>query len=253
MADRVFLSHSSSDKDAVRRLAEDLKRAGVDVWLDVAEIKVGDWISRKIEQGLDDTRYLAIWLTKRAIESGWVDTEWRSKFQDEISNNSVVVLPLLADNCEIPRLLRGKRYADFRISYEAGLAQLLEAIGKQSFINDIDMEFKLILPGAFLMGSDLGEENERPVHQVSITRPFYISKFVVTQGQWRRVMNTTPWHSIDHVMEGEEYPAVNVVWYDAQQFLTRLGESDKNAYYLPTEEEWEYAARAGTTTAFKLR
>lgn len=108
MSERMFLSHSNADKEPVRRLAEDLKRAGLEVWLDEAEIKVGEWISKKIEEGLNNTRYLALWLTRRAVESGWVDTEWRSKFHDEIASQSVLILPLLAEDCEIPRLLRDK-------------------------------------------------------------------------------------------------------------------------------------------------
>ena len=252
MPDRMFLSHSSADKDTVRRPADDLRRVGIEVWLDEAEIKVGDWISKKIEEGLNSTRYLALWLTNRAIESGWVETEWRTKFHDEIANRSVVVLPLLAEDCEIPRLLRDKRYADFRSNYSVGLSQLLDAVGRQTWQSPTGIEFRLILPGAFLMGSDNGEENERPQHQVSVTRPFYMSSYVITQAQWTEVMATTPWRGVDHVRECDRYPAVNVTWYDAQQFLTRLGGKEGGGYYLPTEEEWEYAARAGTTTAFSF-
>lgn len=249
---RVFLSHSSADVEPVRRLAEDLKRSGVDVWLDEAEIRVGDPISRKIEEGLDSTNYLALWLSRRAVQSGWVDTEWRSRFHDEIASRQVVILPLLAEDCEIPRLLRDKRFADFRGSYREGLSQLLQVIGVQALTNSVGMEFRLIPPGAFLMGSERGEENERPVHQVTINRPFYIAIDVVTQEQWQSIMGTKPWTGLDHVREGRRYPAVNVTWYDAQRFLTKLGEIDGRAYYLPTEEEWEYAARAGTITEFSF-
>jgi formylglycine-generating enzyme required for sulfatase activity len=252
MVNRIFLSHSSEDKDAVRRLADDLKRAGVPVWLDEAEIKVGDRISRKIEEGLDNTSYLALWLTRRAVESGWVDTEWRARFHDEIDRSSVVVLPLLAEDCEIPKLLRDKQYADFRGDYARGLRELLLAVGVHTLTNEVGVEFRLIMPGVFMMGSAIGDENERPAHQVPIHRPFYMSVHVVTQEQWARVMGTTPWRTIDRVKEGSRYPAVNVTWYDAQQFLTALGGLDGGSYYLPTEEEWEYAARAGTTTEFSF-
>ncbi len=70
MNNRVFLSHSSKDNEAVRRLAEDLKRAGIDGWLDEWEIKVGDRITQKIQKGLEDARYLAVWLIRQAVESG---------------------------------------------------------------------------------------------------------------------------------------------------------------------------------------
>jgi formylglycine-generating enzyme required for sulfatase activity len=236
----------------VRRLAEDLRRAGLDVWLDENEIRVGEWVTKKIEQGLDTTRYLALWLTRRSVESGWVDAEWRSRFHDEIRDDSVVVLPLLAEDCEIPRLLRDKKYADFRGDYRRGLSELLAAVGVHSWENELGMQFKLIPPGAFLMGSDRGEENERPVHQASVNRPLYMGVHVVTQAQWRSVMDSEPWRGVDKVKSGDRFPAVNVTWYDAQLFLTKLGQRDNGAYYLPTEEEWEYAARAGTTTEFSF-
>jgi hypothetical protein len=60
MNKRIFLSHSSQDKDSVRRLAEDLRRVGIEVWLDEWEIRVGDQISRKIQEGLKNTDYLAV-------------------------------------------------------------------------------------------------------------------------------------------------------------------------------------------------
>jgi hypothetical protein len=75
MSTRIFLSHSSKDKRDVRHLAEDLKGMGLDVWLDEWEILVGDRVTQKIQEGLKNTRYLAVWLTRHAVESGWVETE----------------------------------------------------------------------------------------------------------------------------------------------------------------------------------
>jgi len=85
MSKRIFISHSSKDQEAVLRLAEDLKRAGVEVWLDQYEIQVGDRITQKVQEGLKDARYLTVWLTREAIGSGWVQNEWQSKFSVEIA------------------------------------------------------------------------------------------------------------------------------------------------------------------------
>ena len=149
--------------------------------------------------------------------------------------------------------MRGKRYADFRQDYTKGLADLLKVVGMKDWVSPSGMKFSLILPGAYIMGSENGEENERPPHQASIGRPFYIGTYVVTQRDWRELMGTEPWKGDPHVRDGDEYPAVNLSWYDAQRYLDRMSQQDKdNSYYLPTEEEWEYTARAGTNTEFSF-
>lgn len=253
MSSTIFISHSSRDLGSALRLAEDLKRAGLAVWLDEWEIGVGDPIVQKIQKGISDAAYVAVWLTEASIASGWVGTEWQTKYEEEVARGSVTVLPLLAEDCELPPFLRGKRYADFRASYAAGLASLLNVVGIKNWTGPFGMKFNLVIPGAFVMGSADGEENERPPHQVVINRPFYVSSCVVTQQDWRSVMGTEPWKGDPHVREGDDYPAVNVSWFDAQSYLTRLSEADEqSSYYLPTEEEWEYAARAGTSTEFSF-
>jgi len=234
-------------------LAEDLKRAGLKVWLDEWEISVGDRITQKIQKGISDATYVAVWLTQASVMSGWVETEWQTKFEEEVTRRAVTVLPLLAENCEIPQFLKQKKYADFRTNYTAGLAELLRVVGIKDWTNPFGMRFSLVLPGAFVMGSTFGEENERAPHQIVINRPFYIGSYVVTQQNWRSLMDTEPWKDDPHVREGDNYPAVNVSWFDAQNYLTQISEADgHSSYYLPTEEEWEYAARAGTSTEFSF-
>lgn len=251
---RVFLSHSSHDKEPVRLLAADLRSAGVDVWLDELEINVGQSVTERLDEGLRASDFLAVWLTRNAIESGWVNREWRSRYAYEIGKGDKVILPLLAEPCDVPPLLADKHFADFRFDYCAGLAQLLRAVvGADSWTNKLGISFKLITPGAFLMGSNNGEENEGPAHQVSIRKPFFMATSVVTQGQWQQLMATTPWSGQPKVLNDPDCPAVHVSWFDAQAFLNRLSQEDKDSsYYLPTEEEWEFAARAGSTTEFSF-
>jgi formylglycine-generating enzyme required for sulfatase activity len=251
-APSIFISHSSRDAADALRLAEDLRRAGLDVWLDAWEIGVGARITQSIQRGLTRADFVALWITKAAIESGWVEREWQSKYSTEIASSSTIILPLLAEDCEVPQLLADKLYADFRKDYYTGLAQLLKVVGLQDWVNTFGSVFSLILPGAFIMGSDR-EENERPPHQEAITSPFYMSRYVVTQQEWLEVMGSKPWVGDQHVRDGGRYPAVNVSWFDAQNYINRLSQTDgDNNYYLPTEAEWEYAARAGTTTDFSF-
>jgi formylglycine-generating enzyme required for sulfatase activity len=109
-------------------------------------------------------------------------------------------------------------------------------------------QFATILSGQFQMGSTNGNPDELPVHSVNITQSFEMQKTEVTQTQWIEVMGTNPSH---HVECGHTCPVEGVSWNDIQEFLTALNVRYPGSNYrLPTEAEWEFAARAGTTGDF---
>jgi formylglycine-generating enzyme required for sulfatase activity len=111
--------------------------------------------------------------------------------------------------------------------------------------NSSGMEFAYVPAGSFQMGSDNGEEYERPIHQVTFARGFYIGRYEVTQAQWQKVMGNTP---STFSTCGENCPVEQVSWDDAQEFIKKLNaQNDGYQYRLPSEAEWEYACRAGTT------
>ncbi len=122
----IFLSYSRSDRDFVKRLATDLKRNHIDVWLDEWVIKPGDDIREEIEKGIDKYDFFGIVLSPFAVSSGWTRKELSAGMVKEISAGRTVILPVLLADCDIPLLLAGKRYADFRVDYQKGLAELLE-------------------------------------------------------------------------------------------------------------------------------
>ena len=114
-----------------------------------------------------------------------------------------------------------------------------------------------IEPGTFQMGSPDSEDgrdsDEEPVHEVEISKGFWLGKYEVTQGQWEAVMETTPWSSEDYVRENPSHPAVHIFWNDVQEFIEKLNDAaGSSVYRLPTEAEWEYACRAGTTTPWSF-
>jgi formylglycine-generating enzyme required for sulfatase activity len=121
----------------------------------------------------------------------------------------------------------------------------------KDFTNGLGMKFVWIPPGNFMMGSPKVEKERHDgetQHKVTLTKGFYMGVHTVTQEQWQEVMGNNPSH-----YKGEKnLPVDNVSWDDCQEFIKKLGEKtkDKKAYRLPTEAEWEYACRAGTTTPF---
>jgi formylglycine-generating enzyme required for sulfatase activity len=111
----------------------------------------------------------------------------------------------------------------------------------REFTNSVGMRFVWIEPGSFQMGSETGNPDERPVHEVRLSKGFYLQVTEVTQRQWEAVMGSNPSN-----FKGPNRPVEDVSWGDAQEFLRRLNEKEKDSRYrLPTEAEWEGACRAG--------
>ncbi len=117
-------------------------------------------------------------------------------------------------------------------------------------LNSLGMEFVYIEPGSFIMGSpedEPGRSRNEIQHQVTLTQGFYIQTTEVTQGQWQAVMGSNP---ADFSACGDDCPVEFVSWNDVQAFIDALNSMGEGTYRLPTEAEWEYVARAGSTTAF---
>lgn len=140
----------------------------------------------------------------------------------------------------------------------------------KTFANSIGMQFVLIPAGSFMMGTkspncpeddpftekneyrdcmNFVSEDETPIHKVNISKPFYLSKYEVTQEEWYKVMGNNPSHFKSEKVGGNSrrHPVEQVSWYDVQQFIKKLNAKEGRKYRLPTEAEWEYAARAGSS------
>ncbi len=130
--------------------------------------------------------------------------------------------------------------------------------------NSIGMEFVWIPAGEFIMGSlDSNRQafnDEKPAHRVTISEPFYMGKYEVTQAEWEAVMGTTVQEQRDKANEdgelrgiGDEYPMYYVSWEDVQAFIEKLNAKDgETSCRLPTEAQWEYAARAGRQDVYSF-
>ena len=123
----------------------------------------------------------------------------------------------------------------------------------------VPLEMALIPKGKFTMGSPNSEKgrgsDESPQHEVNFPQDFYMGRYAVTQAQWLAVMGSfsSEFNSLDAKFKGDNRPMVRVSWHEAREFCKRLTATlpaNRGIYRLPTEAEWEYACRAGTTTPF---
>jgi formylglycine-generating enzyme required for sulfatase activity len=124
---------------------------------------------------------------------------------------------------------------------------------------DPSLHMVLISPGRFRMGSSDGASDEKPVHEVTLTQVFWMGRYEVTQGEWQGLMGVNP----SRFREGSDAmrrPVEKVSWNDAVSYCTKLTSRESSAgrlprgyeYRLPTEAEWEYCCRAGSTTRYSF-
>ncbi|MBM4090075.1 MAG: formylglycine-generating enzyme family protein [Planctomycetes bacterium] len=162
----------------------------------------------------------------------------------------------------------------------AGAASEMPAQQTIDLGGGVNLEMVLIPAGSFVMGSNDGLDDEKPARGVTISRPFYLGKYEVTVEQFRRFVEETSYvtdaekgtgfdgafgwnaNTMEFAMneeyswrtpgfpQSDNHPVVNVSWHDATEFCAWLSQVDRKTYRLPTEAEWEYACRAGTTTSY---
>jgi formylglycine-generating enzyme required for sulfatase activity len=274
MGDHVFICYAREDQDFVLKLAANLKERGVPVWLDKWDIPASaDW-DVTIDNALHDCAQFLIVLSPAAVASG----EVRGELRTALDENKPVV-PVLYQTCRIPRQLRLIQRVDFTSRGPddgAALGQVLRALavrvtpptvkkkptawgGLPIWVWGIALVAALVIGGTiflaiptpvpmvsvaageFTMGSDEGDPGEKPVHTVYLDG-FYIDETEVTNAQYRKCveagacdapLNTTYYDNADYA----QHPVVYVSWNDANAYCRSVGKR------LPTEAEWEKAAR----------
>jgi len=126
----IFISYSHKDKNFVDKLAIQLVRKNVNVWIDRWELSVGDSIVDRVQEAVDGASALLVILSKASTESEWCKKELSAGLLRELEEKRVVVMPVLLENCSIPIFARGKMYADFRTNFDEGLDSIEEGIAK---------------------------------------------------------------------------------------------------------------------------
>jgi formylglycine-generating enzyme required for sulfatase activity len=255
----IFLCHASGDKPAVRDLYRRLRAEGFDPWLDEEKLLPGqDW-QLEIAQAIRSSDAVIVCLSTRAVtKRGYVQKEIRYALDvaDEQPEGAIFLIPLRLEDCDVPHRLQRWHWVD--LFHDEGYNRLLRALRARAQAlglptHPFEPEMILIPAGDFLMGSDPVKDKgaydrERPQHKLYLP-DYYIARTPITNAQYAAFVKATYHELPDHWERGrppggkEDYPVVNVSWRDAITYCDWLAELTGQPYCLPSEAEWEKAAR----------
>lgn len=122
---KSFLCHASEDKAIVEKIGNEIKKKGADVWFDKWEIKIGDSIVERVNEGLTKMTHLVIFLSKNSVDKPWVKKELSSALMRKLNSNSIKVLPVVLEAVEIPTIISDLKYADLVTDENSGIEQLI--------------------------------------------------------------------------------------------------------------------------------
>ncbi|MBX7150709.1 SUMF1/EgtB/PvdO family nonheme iron enzyme [bacterium] len=188
-------------------------------------------------------------LIQRLKQNGWTFIDADSAYTDSVYSLNPDIIP--AGESLVWAVAKNKGASDLRYPGEDGEYEKEKLDG---FLLKFDaawrdtvtgMSFQKIEPGEFAMG--LQGDSIAPLHSVRITKPFFVSRYEITQGQWKTIMGKNPSQFKDG---GDNCPVENVNWFEIKTFIEKLNAKTGLKFRLPTEAEWEYVCRAGTSTAF---
>jgi|ERR1051325_530571 hypothetical protein len=124
----VFISHRRADAVLAEKLAKEIVDAGHKVWLDEWNIKLGDSIVGRMQEGLEDASYLVLCYSSAGVLAPWISREWMSALARQMNTSSVKLLPVILTGGTPPAILSDIQYADLTVDWDAGVKRLLRAI-----------------------------------------------------------------------------------------------------------------------------
>jgi len=243
----VFISYSARDRAAVNWLRAELEKAGVRVWQDAREVKPGDVITKRIEEGLTACSHFLPVMSPNFQISRWTQFEENLAWQREVEEGRIVVVPVLlrGEVRVLPLRYRARRFIDLRKDIEAGIAELIKLLHgpvapSNVRINPVDgSELVLVPAGSFEAG---GKEFKENLPREMNLPSFYLARYPVTNAQYKKYLAANPRASKPDYWDAERYnqpeqPVVGVSAEDAEGYCKWVG------LRLPTEWEWEKGAR----------
>ncbi|MFM2318265.1 MAG: hypothetical protein RLZZ215_886 [Pseudomonadota bacterium] len=281
---KIFISYARDQSHGENLAAEaqqQLQAAGFEVFRDMIGLKPGDVWPQKLEFELESSDAVVLIVSEKVRSSKWVHNE--ISMAEEIG---LPVIPVLAEKVRSPLWLRHLQALDFctQTNWSALIAALpllqtnnptvdagsklfvmpskpiwASASGTDQYGVYADLEFKnvvqrfrFIKAGTFLMGSPEDEEgrsDDETLHQVILSKAFWLADTACIQALWQAVMDNNP----SHFKGNLQNPVERVSWKDVQGFIQKLNQQIAGlSLRLPTEAEWEYACRTGTRTPFSF-
>jgi formylglycine-generating enzyme required for sulfatase activity len=253
---RIFLCHAKEDKSRVKELYHQLEAAGYSPWLDEEDLLPGvDW-ELEIRRAIRDSKIFLACLSKKSLNrKGYIHKEIKIALNelDQMPEGKIYLIPVRFEACEVPERLLARQWVD--LFAPGGFEKLKRALDFELGSRPAPLEPELILipAGEFLMGSDPNTdpcqfEREQPQHTLYLP-DYYMAKTPVTNAQYTAFVEATNHERPEHWEGGkppkgkEDHPVVWVSWHEAVAYCNWLAEVAGKAYRLPSEAEWEKAAR----------
>ena len=275
---QIFISYSHKDAEWLERLKPFLKplvrEEELQIWSD-ENIKPSSVWEADIQKALNESDAAILLISQDFLASDFITSKELPQLLSAASQRGLRIFPVFVSSS----YLKNSPLLNFQgvNSPTSPLNKMDKAKQDEMFVNlakSIDelltvaqtgvteewlekfrSRFMPIEGGVFVMGDDElhGELHALKEHEVQVSS-FRLGQYVVTQSEWITLMNTQPWLNEKNVRYGNDIPAVNVSWGDAIKFVARINKADsKFGYRLPTEAEWEYAARGGRDASSRPR
>jgi formylglycine-generating enzyme required for sulfatase activity len=269
---KAFLCHAQDDEVKTRELYRRLIADGFEAWLDKEHLLPGqDW-DLEIDKAIRNTDVVIVCLSnKSTTKAGYVQKEIKLALDaaDKQPEGTIFIIPVRLEECEVPDRLNKWQWVNLfekngYLSLKSSLKSRAKGLGKWSTppLNVFEPEMIKIPRGEFLMGSSKAQaqkaiqdgaektwvQDEQPQHLVLLSE-YYIAKHPVTNHEFQVFIRDTKtnsplgWNGDEYPDGKDDHPAVNIPWEDATAFCEWLKQKTNRPYRLPTEAEWEKAAR----------